>query len=455
MVSGPVEVLGEVVLSSGTLVVIDFGLLGMWSHSESPQLEDGDPELAERANSAVDLQIVGPDATALARHLDLAVAKETFVFDMPPDGIDMVRSKVALICDSLGLEAQVVEIDRMPHGERVARLVALQPLGVEVPFHGPWAVSAGGLPTGAALPVYGVRMPTDAPDAGRWKSVWLDVADGTAADSIEMGHVLVDEARLMLFDVDLLGAWVHNDSLDGLYDVAFWGRDAVEVASITGATQDPLLGNDVFGWVDLGLERAREVVPEIGRMKEAGELKFAADVRPHSHHHQILRQTVNSPTESGSIGLAGGRGVGFFTTWGDGAFPVYRDVAEDGTLLRVRIELGSDEIVARSRRLEELWFGSLSQLAFVSAAVANDGAPVGFMYREPTDRENDSGWCVLAGNESDEHLDDPANVVLLPLRDVIAFDEQLEELLSRPAPVAFERAPTGELRECEPPAVRD
>ena len=113
MVSDPVELLGEVLLSSGTLVVIDFGLLGMWSHSESPRLEDGDPEFVERANSAVDLQIVGPDVTEVARRLDLAAAKETFVFDMPPDGTDMVRSKVASICDSLGLEAQVVELDRM------------------------------------------------------------------------------------------------------------------------------------------------------------------------------------------------------------------------------------------------------------------------------------------------------------------------------------------------------
>lgn len=346
----PVEALGDVVMSSGTLVVIDFGLLEMWSHSEPPRLDHADPELMARANSAVDLQIIGPDASLVAERIDLAAATATFVFDMPPDSVEMVRGRVASIREADGLDADVVAVARMPHGDRVRELVELRPDGAEVPFHGPWAVALSGLPVGKSLPVKGVRMPEDSPDAGRWRSVWIEVGDGVVVESTVAGHVLVDEARLMLSDVDALGEWEHEESLDGLFDVAFWGRDAERVAGITGATLNPALGPGVFGWADLSFDQTREVATEVLGLQQDGELKFRAEVRPHSHHHAVLRQTATSPTESGSIDLAGGRGVGFFTSWGDGAFPVYRDVAADGRLVRVRVELGSDEIVERSRR---------------------------------------------------------------------------------------------------------
>ncbi|MCB9382703.1 MAG: DUF2185 domain-containing protein [Acidimicrobiaceae bacterium] len=76
------------------------------------------------------------------------------------------------------------------------------------------------------------------------------------------------------------------------------------------------------------------------------------------------------------------------------------------------------------------------------------------MYREPTNRENDSGWCLLAGNESGEYLDDPQNVVLMPLRDVIARAPDIEQLLSVLAPVAFQRKDGGDFVVCPMPEPR-
>lgn len=43
--------------------------------------------------------------------------------------------------------------------------------------------------------------------------------------------------------------------------------------------------------------------------------------------------------------------VAFFTSWGDGLFPVVADLGEDAQLLRLRIDLGSDETVERLRQL--------------------------------------------------------------------------------------------------------
>ena len=37
------------------------------------------------------------------------------------------------------------------------------------------------------------------------------------------------------------------------------------------------------------------------------------------------------------------------------------------------------------------------------------GRRVGFMYRETTERDQDSGWRFMSGYESDEYMNDPDN----------------------------------------------
>jgi hypothetical protein len=41
------------------------------------------------------------------------------------------------------------------------------------------------------------------------------------------------------------------------------------------------------------------------------------------------------------------------TSWGDGFFPVYRDVDAGGKLVRVCIDLGNEKIVQRQRQFEQ------------------------------------------------------------------------------------------------------
>ena len=65
-----------------------------------------------------------------------------------------------------------------------------------------------------------------------------------------MGHVAVDYARLLIADFDALGAWKHEDSLDGLADYVFWGEDAEHVAQAPGA---PLLASSEFGLFTLSI----------------------------------------------------------------------------------------------------------------------------------------------------------------------------------------------------------
>ena len=424
------ESLGSASFPSGDLLLIDFGLLRSWCGDREPALAEGaaSPEAVARANQLVDFEITGPDAAEVAARLDLAVVKGRYAFDLP-DG-DALASRV----DRFGLDASLTRIPRMSHHTRVRRLLDDMPGGAEVPFFAGWAVAVRGLPADRELPVYGERMDPDGPDAGKWRSVWVECADGEPVRSVECGYVLVDEARLMFADPTALNGWRNDKPYDGLFDLVFWGLDAPAVAERLSA---PALEQpDTYGWTDVTED---ELFEHYRRLRGEDEAKFRTDVRPHDDHYRLLRQMHSTPTESGVVEVAGGLMTGWFTSWGDGAFPVHRDLAADGTLLRVRVELGAEEIVRRQRRFERLWFGDLAKLAIVSNRVARDGEPACWLYREDPDNERDSGWRVFAGDEADEYVADSANCSVLPLRELISADPGVETVLTEPAPAAFAR----------------
>jgi hypothetical protein len=416
------ELLGTASFPSGDVLLIDFGLLRLWSGDRVPDLG---PE--------TDFEIAGPDAREVAAALDLARVKGRYAFDLEDGG--PVAAKVAEVCRTTGLDATLRATPRMAHHTRVRRLLDDFPEGAEVPFPGGWAVAVRGVPAGRELRVLGERMDPDGPDTGNWHSVWVECAEGAPAKTVECGYVLVDEARLMFTDPTALNGWRNDEPLDGLYDLVFWGADGPAVADrVEASTVDD---DGVFGWT--GLTRD-EVVSRHGELQSLGELRFRFDVRPHDDHYRVLQQMYRSPTESGSIEVGGATMTGWFTSWGDGAFPVFRDLAADGTLLRVRVELGAPEIVRRQRRLEELWFGDLAKMALVSARVAREGAPVRWLHRDAPDNDQDSGWRVFAGDETQDYVDDAANCQVMPLRELIRADPGLEDLFVHPAPAAFERA---------------
>ncbi len=430
------EQLGTASFPSGELLLIDFGLLRLWSGDRPPVLAEGvAPEhVVARANAAADFEVVGPQASEAAAQLNLAVLKGRYAFDLGADG-EPLTSALA----RTGLDASARQVPRMPHVTRVHTLLDDQPDGVEVPFHGIWAVAVRGVPSGP-LRVLGERMDPDGPDRGNWHSVWVQCADGEVASSVECGYVLVDEARLLFADPVALSAWSSDVAADDRFDLAFWGGDAEAVAARVSVP--PAAAGDERLWADLTLGQVRTLHGELEALRAEG-LRFAFDFRPHDDHFRVLRQMRSGTTGSGTVQVGGAAMTGWFTTWGDGAFPVYRDLASDGTLLRVRVELGAPEIVVRQRRFERLWFGDLAKAAIVSARVVRDGAPAGWLYREEPDHEGDSGWRVFAGDESQEYADDSANASVVPLRELIGAERELEALFEAPAGAAFERGPDG------------
>jgi hypothetical protein len=178
-------------------------------------------------------------------------------------------------------------------------------------------------------------------------------------------------------------------------------------------------------------------------LRERTGWHFATDFWPHSHHWQVMGQVRAAATSSGTVTVGGAQVCGLMTSWGDGLYPVFRDFDRAGRLVRLRVELGGPDTVRRMQRVEERYFGPLALLAVVTARVWEEGRPVRWLYRTAPHNERDSGWFVFAGDEPRAYTADPANARLVPLRDLIDRDRDLEAVFRAPPGAAFERRRLG------------
>lgn len=68
-----------------------------------------------------------------------------------------------------------------------------------------------------------------------------------------------------------------------------------------------------------------------------------------------------------------------------------------------------------------------------------DGLPVGYMYREEPDRDVDSGWRFLSGDESQVYVDDPDHLGIYAVNTVCNYDPSIIPYLDSPVGSAFGR----------------
>lgn len=334
----PLEQLGEVSTRSGVLILIDTGYLKLWSHDRLPKIPKGvlsDAEATARANSFVDLRILGADAERAGRLLDMSW-NPFYIYDQPPANPEL-RDKLAKLVIEQKLDARFEIVNpRIPHRERVDLAVEQGKGAGEVQFHGIWAVAVSGVPTPEPLRVVGERCGEQNPD--RWRRVIVQCRPTKrCVQSNQVGLVGVDYARILIADVDVLGIWKHEESLDGMADFLFWGRDAERIAA---ALKAPRVGDEEFGWTDVPVEVAEKNGNAVQEYRDERSLKVAVDYRPHSHHWQVMKTVrENNPTESSTTELDGHKVCNFMTTWGDGLFQVYRDLDDFGELVQIRIEM--------------------------------------------------------------------------------------------------------------------
>lgn len=74
---------------------------------------------------------------------------------------------------------------------------------------------------------------------------------------------------------------------------------------------------------------------------------------------------------------------------------------------------------------------------FVTNRILNDGARVGYLYREEPDNDRDSGWRFTANDESDEYMDDSKNISFVSVGAVLSRDESFIHLLDAPEGSSF------------------
>jgi hypothetical protein len=326
------EVVGHVSAPSGKLVILDGGLMYLWQHDRPPLVGDSveDEKLRASMDSEVDLQIEGPEAEAAGKLFDRQWHPR-YVFDVPRDRVLQTREAFEKLVREKDLIARIVELpERITHRRRID-LVLEQGSGAgEISFHGMWATVIANVPTGTLLPVIGQRMTYD-PDKSRWRHVLIECRpEITPQQSKFVGYIGVDEARVLVADADALGAWKHEESLDGLADYVFWGKDAKELADALGAAS---IRENEFGWIDCPVEEAIQLGKVVQRARDERKLIVRGDFRPHSHHYLAMDQARQSSTDSGTVHVGGAAMCLFMTTWGDGAFRVYRDLGADGQLV--------------------------------------------------------------------------------------------------------------------------
>jgi len=86
---------------------------------------------------------------------------------------------------------------------------------------------------------------------------------------------------------------------------------------------------------------------------------------------------------------------------------------------------------------------------FVTNNVLYDGRPVGYLYREEPDYDDDSGWRFTAGDETDEYMEDAKNSSYVSLGAVLREDDSVINLLDRESSVAFARNDEGSFVELD------
>src|SRR5262245_26573141 len=128
--------LGHVTAPSGTVLLIDAGLLGMWSHDGEPVLDSDEwGETAAIANNAVELVARGRDADEAVRLFDRASGRPPYVFDVPQAALVQYQRDFADVARKHRLDARLEPVPRrVPHRTRVTELLRAMPGIVEVPY---------------------------------------------------------------------------------------------------------------------------------------------------------------------------------------------------------------------------------------------------------------------------------------------------------------------------------
>lgn len=91
---------------------------------------------------------------------------------------------------------------------------------------------------------------------------------------------------------------------------------------------------------------------------------------------------------------------------------------------------------------------------FATDYITVEGYPVRFMYREPPDREVDSGWRFMSGREDDAYMASAENLGVYDVNTIANYDPAIIPLLDSPVGAVFEKTPDSDrfvaVTDCAP-----
>lgn len=325
--------LGEVDVPTGILLLIDPGLGWFWRG-------DGDPESPRKSDPRhTDFQIVGEDAIAAGKAYDRQFDPR-YLFDIPNShAADFQRRFDEFVANKFKAHLEPLE-KRICHTERAFKAIEIgNGLGV-VQYNGIWAVAVSGLPKDRSFEVYGTPL-LDDEFSGRWRSIDIIVEkNATVAKSETLQGIMVEHGQFICADIKAFNAFRMGESLDGQGDFVFWGADA---ATLAAELSVPAIDKKTFGWKNLPIKEIDVHADHVQGIVEKRTLKLGTDYRPHCNLERLNAQIRSSPLSAGNLNLSGSKVCGFDNRWGDGIFPVIRDLDAGGRLVRIRIDAGNDD----------------------------------------------------------------------------------------------------------------
>ena len=84
---------------------------------------------------------------------------------------------------------------------------------------------------------------------------------------------------------------------------------------------------------------------------------------------------------------------------------------------------------------------------FATDDITVKGKSVGYMYRELTEKTDDSGWRFFSGEESDEQVNEPSYLGLYSLNTIANYDRRILPYLNSPYGRAFGKTGDGDFIE--------
>ncbi|MHB8900792.1 MAG: immunity protein Imm33 domain-containing protein [Thermoguttaceae bacterium] len=129
-----------------------------------------------------------------------------------------------------------------------------------------------------------------------------------------------------------------------------------------------------------------------------------------------------------------------------GLLKPYRGLLENAPVYITDLKLG-DAVTFKPchiaqtiiKRGDPRWIDSASLKALVSKMCFERNEIVRFLYREKADREDDSGWRMFTGHETQEYTDDPKNIRIVEVGFMLDRDASLLEPLKEGIGGVFER----------------